>query len=98
MNPCPLEKPYISLVNKVETPFLLISLQRKSKSFYKTIAAQVHGSNFVSFNFLENGDFFCNIVESSEFLNSLTNDFYNIKRLLSAQKLLRYGVGLKKCL
>ena len=42
------------------------------KVFDKTIAAQVHGSNFVSFNFLENGDFFCNSVESSEIFNSLT--------------------------
>ena len=68
---------YISLVNKVETQFPLISLQRETKYwikkvFYKTIAAQVHGLNFVIFNFLENGDFFCNSVESSEFFNSLT--------------------------
>ena len=42
------------------------------KSFDKTIAAQVHGSNFVIFNFLENGDFFCNSVESSDFFKSLT--------------------------
>ena len=72
-----IDKPYISLVNKVEAQFLLISWQRESKYwikklFDKTIAAQVHGSNFVIFNFLENGDFFCNSVESSEFLNSLT--------------------------
>ena len=37
-----------------------------------TIAAQVRGSNFVIFNFLENADSFCNSVESSEFFNSLT--------------------------
>ena len=42
------------------------------KSFRQTIAAQVHGSNFVIFNFLENGDFSCNSVEYLEFLNSLT--------------------------
>ena len=77
VNPCPIDKPYISLVNKVETQFLLISLQRESKYwikkvFDKTIAAQVHGSNFVIFNFLENSNFFCYSVESSEFLNRLT--------------------------
>ena len=77
MNSCPIDKPYTSLANKVETQFLLISLQRESKYwvkkvFDKTIAAQVHVLNFVIFNFLENGDFFCNSVESTEFLNSLT--------------------------
>ena len=40
--------------------------------FYKTITAQVHGSHFVIFNFLENGDFFLNSIESSEFFNSVT--------------------------
>ena len=63
VNPCPIDKPYISLDNKVETQFLLLSLQRESKYwikkvFHKTIAAQVHGSNFVIFNFLENDTFF----------------------------------------
>ena len=58
-----MDKPYISPVNKVEAQFLLISLQKESKYwikkvFDKTIAAQVHGSNLVIFNFLENGDFF----------------------------------------
>ena len=69
--------PALNTDNKVETKFLFISLQRESKYwikkvFDKTITAQVHGSNFVIFNFLENGDFFCNSVKSSEFLNSLT--------------------------
>ena len=77
VNPCPIDKPYISLVNKVETQFLMIYLQRESKYWIKifldkTIAAQVHGSNFVIFNFLETGDFFCNSVESSKFLNNIT--------------------------
>ena len=74
-----MDKPYISAVNnlKVEAQFLLISLQRESKYwikkvFDKTIAAQVHGSNFVIFNFLENGDFFCYSIEYAEFLDSLT--------------------------
>ena len=54
VNPCPIDKPYISLDNKVETQFLLISLQEESKYWikiflYKTIADQVHGSNFVIF-------------------------------------------------
>ena len=40
--------------------------------FDKTIAAKVHGSNFVIFNFLENDDFLWNSVESLEFFNSLT--------------------------
>ena len=62
VSPCTIDKPYISLVNKVETQFLLISLQRESKYwikkvFDKTIAVQVHGSNFVIFNFIENGYF-----------------------------------------
>ena len=35
--------------------------------FDKSIAAQVHGSNFVIFNFLEDDDFFENAVESSDF-------------------------------
>ena len=30
----------------------------------KTIAAQVHGSNFVSFDFHENDDLFCKSLES----------------------------------
>ena len=77
VNPCPIETPYISLDNKVETQFLLITFQREykywnKKSFDKTIAAQVHGSNFVIFNFLENGDFSWNSVESAEFINSVT--------------------------
>ena len=77
VNPCPIDKPYISLVNKVETQFLLISLQRESKYlvkkvFDKTIDAQVHGSNLVIFDFLENDIFFCNTEESSELLNRLT--------------------------
>ena len=38
------------------------------KCFDKTIAAQVHGSNFVIFNFLESDDFFWNSVESLDFL------------------------------
>ena len=54
--------PYISLDNKVEPQFLLLSLQRESKywikkDFDKTIAAKVHGSNFVIFNFRENDVF-----------------------------------------
>ena len=40
--------------------------------FNKTIAAQVHGSNFVIFIFLENNDFFWNSVESLEFFNTVT--------------------------
>ena len=44
--PCPIDKPYISLDNKIETQFLLLSLQGESKYwikkvFDKTIAAQV---------------------------------------------------------
>ena len=68
-NPCPINKPYISLDNKVETQFLSLSLQRESKYwikkvFNKTIAARVHGASFVIFNFLENDDFFWTSVES----------------------------------
>ena len=33
------------------------------QAFHKTIAAKAHGSNFVVFNFLENGDFFLKSVE-----------------------------------
>ena len=40
--------------------------------FDKTTAAQVHGSNFVTFDFLENVKFFWNPVESSDFPNSVT--------------------------
>ena len=77
LTPPPVDKPYISLVNKVETQFLLISLQRYSNywiknNFDKPITAQVHGSTFVIFNCLENGDFFSTSIESLEFLNSLT--------------------------
>ena len=42
------------------------------KVFDKTIAAQVHGSNFVVFNFLENDDFVLNSVESLEIEKSVT--------------------------
>ena len=54
--------PYISLDNKVEPKFLLLSLQRESKywikkDFDKTIAAKVYGSNFVIFSFLKNDVF-----------------------------------------
>ena len=54
VKPCPIDKPYISLDNKVEAQILLLSLKRESKYwtkkvFDKTIAAQVHGSNFVFF-------------------------------------------------
>ena len=42
------------------------------KAFDITIAAYVHGSNFVILNFLENDDFFWKSVESSEFVNSVT--------------------------
>ena len=64
-NPCPTDKPYISLDNKVETEFILLSLQRYKVVFDKTIAAQ---ANFVIFNFLENDNFFLNSVESLDFL------------------------------
>ena len=57
----------------VETQFLLISLQEESKYwikkvFDKAITDQVHGSNFVIFNFLENDDFLWNSVKSLVFL------------------------------
>ena len=69
VNPCPIDKPYISLDNKI---IILLSLQRESKYrtkkvFRKTIAAQVHGSNFEISSFLENDDFFWNSVESLDF-------------------------------
>ena len=35
VNPCPIDKPYISLDNKVETQFLLLSLQREPKCWIK---------------------------------------------------------------
>ena len=35
---------------------------------HKTITAQVHGSNFVIFNFLKKYDFFWNSVKSLNFL------------------------------
>ena len=44
----------------------------QKKGFDKTIAAQVHGSNFVIFNFLENDDFFLNSEEALGFFNSVT--------------------------
>ena len=73
-----------SLDNQVETQFILLSLQGESKYwikkvFDKTTAAQVHGSNFVVFNFLKNDDFLWNSVESLNFLIALPNDFSNIK-------------------
>ena len=69
VGPCPLDRPYISLDNKVENQFLLISLQEESKYWIqKTIVGQVHGSKFVFFSFLKNGDFLWNSVESLEFL------------------------------
>ena len=73
VNTCPIDKPYILLDNKVETQFLLIFLQGESKYwikkvFDKTIADQVHGSNFVIFNFLENDDFLWNSIEALKFL------------------------------
>ena len=69
VSPCPLDRPYISPDNKVETQFLLISLQEESKYWIKkTIVDQVHGSNFVFFSFLKNDDFLWNSVESLKFL------------------------------
>ena len=68
--------PYISLDNKVETQFFLLSLQSESKYLIRKefltnkIAAQVHSSNFAMFNFPENDDFFWNSVESLDFLIS----------------------------
>ena len=42
------------------------------KVFDKAIAAQVHGSNFVILNFLENDNFFWNSIESLDFFNIIT--------------------------
>ena len=58
VNPCPIDQTCISLDNKQEIHFFLLSLQILSKYwikkvFNKTISAQVHGSNFVIFNFPE---------------------------------------------
>ena len=39
-NPCPIEMPYISLGNKVETQFLMLSLQRESKYWIKKIVTK----------------------------------------------------------
>ena len=63
-----IDKPYISLDNKVEGE----SKYWIKKVFDKTIAAQVQGSNFVIFNFLENDDCLWNSIESLDFLNSVT--------------------------
>ena len=35
VNPCPIDKPYISLDNMIETQFLLLSLQGESKFWSK---------------------------------------------------------------
>ena len=72
-----IDTPYISLDNKIESQFLLLSFNESqsigSKQVIdKTIAAQVHGSNFEIFNFLENDDFFWNSVESLDFFNNVT--------------------------
>ena len=61
----------------VETQFLCYHCKENqsigpTEVFDKAIAAQVHGSNFVIFNFLENDDFLLNSVESLEFFNSVT--------------------------
>ena len=61
VNLCPIDMPYISLDNKVESHFLYICKESKyriKKVFDKAIAAQIHGSNFVIFNFPENDVFF----------------------------------------
>ena len=50
----------------------IVKVWDQKKVFDKTIAAKVHGSSFVIFNFIENDDFFWNYVESSEFVNSVT--------------------------
>ena len=70
--PYPIDKPYISLNNKVEPSFFRYLCKESQsigskKVFNKTISAQVHGSNFVIFKFLKNDDFFWNSVESSDF-------------------------------
>ena len=77
-NPCRIDKPYISLDNKLETLFLSLSLQRESKYwikkvFNKTIAAQVHGSSLVIrfLIFLKMTIFFWNSVESKNSKSSM---------------------------
>ena len=72
VNPWPIDKPCISLDNKAETQFLLLSLQKSQsieskKVFDKTISAQVHDSNFN-----DNDGFFWNSVESPEFVYRVT--------------------------
>ena len=63
--PCPIDKPCISLFNKVETQFLLIYLHRESKYWIKKVLTKQSLLKFMAqilsfLNFLENGDFFCN--------------------------------------
>ena len=66
------------------------------KNFDKTIPAQVHGSNFVIFNFPENDDFFLELCRIFGFFNSITLCFLKHKGAIECTEMIVMWCLIKK--